>query len=149
MLELVTVSVTPKPEMICVPNAGLAALCEHVKLSGEKAHRLQLATEEIFIYAVTTLRKAGLNTPITFRFRANTNGFQIVLDYAGPKGSLDNQLNTGQIKTLPVKDFQVLGLCLAINILDSLKATYWPLEGRNSYSLSCTFPESGTSAAQS
>lgn len=136
MLELVRLSVCPKPEMIVVVNAGLEALCSHIRFPQDKAERLQLATEEIFLYALSTIRKADLRSIVTIRFRGHADGFQIVVEYVGPRGALDSYLKPGQLQSIKVNDFDGVGLCLAANVLDCLKATYWTAEGINSYLLS-------------
>lgn len=142
MLELVRVSVCPKPEMIAVVNAGLEALCRHIHYPVDKSRRLQLATEEIFLYALNTIRKANLRSILTVRFRSHANGFQIVVEYVGPRGELDGYLKPGQLQSLKISGFDAVGLCLAANVLDYLKSTYWNVEGINCYLLSQNFPGS-------
>ncbi|MFP4108456.1 MAG: hypothetical protein ACLFP9_06090 [Desulfonatronovibrio sp.] len=140
MLELVRASVCPKPEMVAVVNAGLEALCTHIRYPADKTRRLQLATEEIFLYALNTIHKASLRSILTVRFRSHANGFQIVVEYVGPRGELDGYLKPGQLQSLKVNGFDAVGLCLAANVLDYLKSTYWTVEGINCYLLSQNFP---------
>ena len=136
MLELVRISVCPKAEIIGVVNAGLDALCAYIAFPVDKARRLQLATEEIYLYTINTIRRAGLKSTVTVRFRCYSDGFQIVVEYIGPRGPYDSYLKPGQLQSLKVKDFDALGLCLAANVLDTLKASFWSVEGINSYLLS-------------
>ncbi len=122
--------------MISVVNAGLNALCCQINFTDEQCRRLQLATEEIFLYSLHTIRRAGLKSPVTVRFRTQSSAFQIALEYAGPRGALDMYLKPGHLQSMRVNNFQGLGLCLAANTIDSLSAAYWSLEGVNSYVLS-------------
>lgn len=143
MIEVVRVTVSPEPEMISVVNAGLNALCRQISFTDNQCRRLQLATEEIFVYSLHTISRAGLKSPVTVRFRTQIKAFQIILEYVGPRGALDMYLKPGQLQSMRVSNFQGLGLCLAANTIDSLCSTYWSLEGVNSYALSLNVPESG------
>lgn len=136
MLEVVRVTVAPKKELIGVVNAGLAALCNLTNFPEAKAKRLQLATEELFLYALSTIRQAGLKVNVTVRFRHHAHWFQIVVEYPGPRGAMDKHLNLGHARLRAVKNFESLGLCLAESILDTLTAQYWTQEGITSYVLS-------------
>jgi anti-sigma regulatory factor (Ser/Thr protein kinase) len=140
VFELVKVTVSPRPDLISVINAGLKALCEIVCLSPENCSRLQLATEEVFLYAVKTLKTAELNAAITVRYNHVADGFQIIVEYPGPRGPLDKYLKPGRLHLLEVKTFEALGLCLAQNILDSLTTQHWPREGITSYCLALNAP---------
>ena len=139
MLELIKLSVYPKKELICVINCGLKALCTQVNIANDKAYRLQLATEEIFIYAVHTVQKATIHSMITARFSYDSCGFQIVIEYTGKPGPLDRHLKNGSLHNIKVKSFEALGLCLASNILDSLTTQYWANHGITCYTLSLNF----------
>lgn len=135
MLEVVRVTVAPRKEMISVVNAGLAALCELTHFPEAKAKRLQLATEELFLYALSTIRQSRLNVDVTVRFRRQAQGFQIVVEYPGPRGAMDKYLKLGHVQLQAVKSFESLGLCLADRILDTLTTQYWAQEGITSYIL--------------
>ena len=67
MLEIIKVSVYPRKELICVVNTGLKTLCSLVEIADDKTHRLQLATEEVFLYAVHTVRQEDIKSKITAR----------------------------------------------------------------------------------
>lgn len=136
MLEVVTVTVAPRRDLIGVVNAGLAALCGIIRFPEDKAKRLQLATEEVFAYAISTIKAAKLNSEITVRFRHHAGGFQIILEYHGPRGSMDENLRLGNVSRIQVKSFEALGLCLAEKVLDSLTTQHWPKEGITTYILS-------------
>ncbi len=136
MQEVVRVTVTPRREMVVVVNAGLEALCRLRKTPQEDARRLQLAVEEVFLYALSTIKTSKHNADISARFRDQDDGFQVVIEYPGIRGPLDHYLRTDHLHLLQVKTFEALGLCIASKLLDSLEARYWPQEGINSYVLS-------------
>lgn len=136
MQEVVRVTVTPRREMVVVVNAGLEALCRLRNISQEEAKRLQLAVEEVFLYALSTIKTSKHNADISARFRVQGDGFQVVIEYPGIRGPLDHYLRTDQLHLLQVKTFEALGLCMAGKLLDSLEARYWSQEGINSYVLS-------------
>ncbi|GAB6058066.1 hypothetical protein [Desulfonatronum parangueonense] len=140
MIEVVRVTVAPRKELVVVVNAGLEGLCRLMNYPEDVSKRLQLATEEVFLYVVNTIRTTKMNADITARFRHHARSFQIVIEYPGIRGPLDHYLRLGHLHLLQVKTFEALGLCLASQILDSLNARYWPQEGINSYVLSLNAP---------
>lgn len=135
VIELAIVTVKADRRLISVVNAGLRALCEQLGMEEERRFRLQLATEEIFLYCVETIRKSGLGGTVTTRFFHGAAGFQIIIDYKGKRGHLDKYLKPGMLKEMKVKTFEGLGLCLAANILDTLRNDYWAAHGLNRYIL--------------
>ena len=140
MQEVVRVTVTPRREMVVVVNAGLEALCRLRKTPQEDAKRLQLAVEEVFLYALSTIKTSKHNADISARFRVHDDGFQVVIEYPGIRGPLDHYLRADHLHLLQVKTFEALGLCIARKLMDSLEARYWPQEGINSYVLSLNAP---------
>lgn len=130
------VTVVPRREMAIVVSAGLEGLCLLRDTPREDALQLQSAVEEIFAYAVSTIKTSKLNADISARFRVHDQGFQIVIEYPGIRGPLDHYLHSEHLHLLQVKTFEALGACLARRLLDSLSARYWPQEGINSYILS-------------
>ncbi len=136
MIEVVRVTVAARREMVVVVNAGLESLCRLMNYPEDKTKRLQLATEEVFLYVVSTIKTSKKNADITVRYRHLAGGFQIVIEYPGIRGPLDLYLRLGHLHLLQVKTFEGLGLCLANHILDSLSTQYWPREGINTYILS-------------
>ena len=136
MAEVVRVTVAPRREMAVVVNAGLEALCRVLHLPEDAAARLRLATEEVFLYALSTIKTSKMNADISARFRTVDDGFQIVIEYPGVRGPLDHYLQTDHLHLLQVKTFEALGDCIARKLLDSLSARYWPQEGINTYTLS-------------
>lgn len=133
MIELATISVKADRRLIGVVNAGLRALCEQLGMEETRRHRLQLATEEVFLYCVETIRRTGTGGPVTVRFAHDAAGFQIIVEYEGKRGNLDKYLQPGMLKNMKVKTFEGLGLCLAANVLDTLRNDYWAAEGLNRY----------------
>ncbi len=133
MIELATISVNADRRLIGVVNAGLRALCEQLGMKETRRHRLQLATEEVFLYCVETIRKTATGGVVTARFAHDAAGFQIIVEYVGKRGDLDKYLQPGMLKNMKVKTFEGLGLCLAANVLDTLRNDYWAAEGLNRY----------------
>ncbi|NCC25924.1 MAG: hypothetical protein EOM25_12145, partial [Deltaproteobacteria bacterium] len=108
MSEVVRITVVPRREMITVVNGGLSALCALAGIDREQAGRLQLATEEVFLYSVQTIRKAGLESMVTVRFCHHGQGFKIVLEYPGPKGPLDGCFRAGHLDMPEFKSFEAV-----------------------------------------
>jgi len=140
MIELATVSVKADRRLICVVNAGLRALCDQLGLDEKRRYRLQLGTEEVFLYCVDTIRKTGTGGAVTVRFAHDASGFQIIVEYMGKRGELDKYLQPGMLKNMKVKTFEALGLCLAANILDTLRNDYWAAAGLNRYFMTYNCP---------
>lgn len=136
MIEVVRVTVAPKKELVGVVNAGLEGLCRLMNFPDDKINRLQLATEEVFLYVVSTIKTSKKNADITVRFRHHSEAFQVIIEYPGIRGPLDLYLRLGHLHLLQVKTFEALGICLANHLLDSLETRYWPQEGINTYILS-------------
>jgi hypothetical protein len=109
------------------------------RIHQDTIRRLELATEEMFLYCLSTLAKAGLNSPVTTRFNHHARGFQVLMEYSGPKGVLDKYLQPGRIHELKMQSFESMSLCLASKILDHLSAHHWPKDGLTCYimSLNC------------
>ncbi|TVQ97129.1 MAG: hypothetical protein EA399_14095 [Desulfovibrionales bacterium] len=142
MVELVRVTVAPLREMAGVVAAGVKAICRVRNTLFADANQLQLAVEEVFLYALSTIKTSKYNADITARFQIHGDGFQVVIEYPGVRGPLDHYLQTDHLHLLQVKTFEALGGCLANKLLDSLVARYSPQEGINSYILSSKHAES-------
>lgn len=133
MIELATITVKADRRLIGVVNAGLRALCDQLGMEEQRRFRLQLATEEVFLYCVETIRKTGTGGDVTVRFSHDAAGFRIIIEYMGKRGELDKYLQPGMLKNMKVKTFEGLGLCLAANVLDTLGNDYWAAQGLNRY----------------
>ncbi|WP_045222923.1 hypothetical protein [Desulfonatronum thioautotrophicum] len=135
-------TVAPLREMVGVVAAGVKAMCRVQNTLPADANQLQLAVEEVFLYALSTIKTSKHNADISARFQIHDDGFQVVIEYPGIRGPLDHYLQTDHLHLLQVKTFEALNGCIANKLLDSLAARYWPQEGINSYILASKRPES-------
>lgn len=136
MTDVVRITVAPRREMVVVVTAGLEAMCCVRNTPREDVEQLRMAVEEVFLYALSTVKTTKLNADISVRFRVRDERMQVVIEYPGVRGPLDHYLHMDHLHLLQVKTFEALGRCIERKLLDSLAAHYWHEEGVNSYVLS-------------